>query len=182
MVKRDFIKNIILTVSLILGLVALRYYVFEPVQITTGMSNNYLKQNDVILAIKGAEINYGDFVLYQIDNKEYVGRVIAKSGDTVTYMDDVFYRNNEIVEETYIEVAGHLEYYTEDFTISSLTNGQTDKVSKDSYLILNDTRTNLEDSRSFGLIQASQIVGRLTFRISPLREFGFIDTGLATNG
>ncbi|HEL1584466.1 TPA: signal peptidase I [Streptococcus suis] len=179
MVKRDLIKNIILTISLILGLVALRFYLFEPIQITAAMSNNYLKQNDVILTVKGAEVNYGDFVLYQVDNKEYVGRIIAKSGDTVTYMDDVFYRNNEIVEESYIEVAGHLEYYTEDFSITSLTNGQTDTVTENTYLILNDNRTNQEDSRTFGLIPAEQVIGRLTFRVSPLSEFGFIDTGLA---
>lgn len=179
MVKRDLIKHIILAISLILGLVALRFYLFEPVQITTDMSNNYLKENDIILAMKGTEVNYGDFVLYRVANKEYVGRIIAKSGDTVTYMDDVFYRNNEIVEESYIEVAGQVEYYTEDFSITSLTNGQTDTVTENAYLILNDNRTNQEDSRTFGLIPAEQVIGRLTFRVSPLSEFGFIDTGLA---
>lgn len=179
MVKRDFIKNIILTVSLILGLVALRVYFFEPVQITSAMSNAYLQQNDWIIAVKEGDVEYGDFLLYQVEGKKYVGRVIAKSGDTVTYMDDVLYRNNEIIEENYIKIEGHLEYYTEDFSITSLTSGQTDTVTENAYLILNDNRTNQEDSRTFGLIPAEQVIGRLTFRVSPLSEFGFIDTGLA---
>ncbi|MFX3864275.1 S26 family signal peptidase, partial [Streptococcus suis] len=46
------------------------------------------------------------------------------------------------------------------------------------YLVLNDVRTNQQDSRSFGLIYSEAIVGRLTFRISQLSEFGFIKTGL----
>lgn len=41
------------------------------------------------------------FVLYTVDKKEYVGRVIAMEGDSVTYLYDVLYRNNEIVQELF---------------------------------------------------------------------------------
>ena len=178
MVKRDLVKQGILIVLLLLGLIGLRLYVFEPVTITSQMANQYLKENDFIIVAKQADIDYGDFVLYQVDEKSYVGRVIAMSNDRVTYMDDVLYRNDSIVEEKYLESAPHQEYYTQDLTISTITNGETDQVPTDSYFILNDNRMNLEDSRSFGLIASQQIIGRLTFRLSPLNEFGFIQTDL----
>ena len=46
------------------------------------------------------------------------------------------------------------------------------------FLVLNDNRTNKDDSRTFGLIPKKNVIGRLTFRISPLSDFGFIKTGL----
>ncbi|MBF0778841.1 signal peptidase I [Streptococcus cuniculi] len=171
MAKRDFIHHIMIIGLLVLGLIALRIWVFEPVTITKEMANQYLKEDDIIIAVKGKELEYGDFVLYQVDGAEYVGRIIAKEGDSVTYMDDVLYRNNEIVAETYLsKSANHQDYYTEDIIVPRLE--------KKNYWILNDIRTNREDSRTLGLISSKQVIGRLTFRISPIGEFGFIDIGL----
>ncbi|HFU4011346.1 signal peptidase I [Streptococcus suis] len=178
MVKRDLIKNVILLASLLFGLLAVRFYFFEPVTIQSSMANAYLKEKDLIVAVKGTDLSYGDFVLYKVDNKEYVGRLIAKENDTVTYMDDVFYRNEAVVEEAYLSGSHFQEYYTQDFSIATLTNGEYQAIPAKYYLILNDDRTNLEDSRTFGLIAQDQVVGRLTFRLSPLSEFGFIDTGI----
>ncbi|MTB64041.1 signal peptidase I [Streptococcus sp. zg-86] len=171
MAKRDFIHRIIMISLLTLGIIALRIWVFEPVTITKQMANPYLKENDLVIAVKGKEVEYGDFVLYQVDGTEYVGRIIAMEGDSVTYMDDVLYRNNEIIDESYLSKSpNHQEYYTEDVIIP--------KVEKMNYWILNDIRTNREDSRTLGLIATDQIIGRLTFRVSPISEFGFIDIGL----
>lgn len=179
MVKRDLFGHIGFVILLILGLIALRVWVFEPVTINQQMANDYLTEKEVIFAVKNADIDYGDFVAYKVDDKEYVGRIVAKAGDKVTYMDDVLYRNDMIVAENYLNRTNHMEYYTEDLNILTITGGKTDVVTEDSYFILNDVRTDRRDSRQFGLIPAEQIVGRLTFRISPLSEFGFIKNGLA---
>ncbi|MGT2710925.1 signal peptidase I [Streptococcus oriscaviae] len=178
MVKRDLIKQVILLVSLLLGLIALRAWVFEPVTIQPEMANAYLKEKDLIITVRGADATYGDFILYEVDKKEYVGRIIAMEGDSVTYMDDVLYRNNEIVHEDYLSRLPHVEYYTEDFTIASLTEQAHQVLPEGTYLVLNDDRTNLSDSRTFGLIDTKQVIGRLTFRLTPLSDFGFIDTGV----
>ena len=179
MVKRDLFQQLILLLVFILGLMALRIWVFEPVRINDQMANHYLQKDDLILADRNADVTYGDLVLYTVKNKEYVGRVIALTGDSVTYMDDVLYRNQEIVHEAYLTREGMGEYYTQDMTIASLTNDAHVAVPKGSYLILNDNRMDMRDSREFGLIQEKQIVGRLSFRILPLGEFGFVENGLA---
>lgn len=178
MVKRDLFRYIGLLLVLILGLIALRIWVFEPVTINEQMANNYIAQNDVILADRNAEIAYGDLVLYTVKNKKYVGRVIAKEGDSVTYMDDVLYRNEEVVHEDYLPSSSSSEYYTEDMTIASLTDNAHAAVPKGEFLILNDNRMDTRDSRTFGLIQEKDLIGRLTFRIYPLKQFGFIENGL----
>lgn len=179
MVKRDLFRHIALILVFVVGVIVLRVWIFEPVRINEQMENQYLAKDEMIVATKNAELTYGDFVLYKVKNKEYVGRVIAMKGDSVTYMDDVLYRNEEIVHEDYLSKKSVAEYYTQDMTIASLTDDAHVTIPKKNYLILNDDRTDMRDSREFGLIAEKQIVGRLTFRISPLGKFGFIETGLA---
>ena len=147
-------------------------------------SNAYLAKNDLVLATRKQDIKRGDFVLYEVDGKDYVGRVIAQEKDQVTYMDDLLYLNGQVMSEEYIEKmrekylasAGSSGYYTHDFSVMDLKDSKSDKITKDSYLILNDRRENTKDSREFGLIKASQIKGVVEFRLSPLSKFGFIET------
>lgn len=179
MVKRDLYNYLGLALVVILSVIALRVWVYEPVSINEQMANQYLTKNDLIIADRNKQIEYGDFVLYKVDGKKYVGRVIAMEGDSVTYLYDLLYRNDEIIHETYLNIKGQPEYYTEDMTIETLTHDRHSVVPKNSYLILNDKRTDKRDSRQFGLISQKQIIGSLTFRITPLGKFGFIEKGLA---
>lgn len=103
MVKRDFVKHIVLLLLLLTGIIGLRVWFFEPVTITKDESNTYLHENDSIIAFKNATIEHGDFILYEIDGHEYVSRVIAMTNERVTYMDDVLYRNDVVVDETYLD-------------------------------------------------------------------------------
>ena len=96
MVKRDLIRNLLILVIAIFIFVALRLLVFTPYTIKSQDSNRYLTENDFVLAIRGEKIQREDFVLYEVDGKEYVGRVIAKGNDSFIYMDDVLYLNNKI--------------------------------------------------------------------------------------
>ncbi|HFR3537561.1 TPA: signal peptidase I [Streptococcus suis] len=178
MVKRDLVKQISLVILLILGLIGLRVWFFEPVTITSQMANDYIKEGDFIVTVRKADLTHGDFVLYKHEGKEYVSRIIAIEDETVTYMDDVLYKNDVIVSENYLHTPSSQESYTEDFNLTTLTGGQHISIPKKHYLVLNDVRTNRQDSRSFGLIAEKHIIGRLTFRLSPLSEFGFIKTGL----
>lgn len=179
MVKRDLIGQLIFWTLVIVGIISLRIWFFDPVTITSSMANTYVKEKEVVLAAKREEIVHGDLVLYKVGGKKYVGRVVGLAGDKVIYMTDVLYRNDEIVEETYLAATELVSDDTSDFTLSSLTEGQSEVVTQGSYLILNDNRSNRVDSRQFGLITKKQVVGRLTFRVAPLDQFGFIDTGLA---
>ncbi|HEL0709609.1 TPA: signal peptidase I [Streptococcus equi subsp. zooepidemicus] len=183
MVKRDFIRNILLLLILIVGAVLLRIFVFSTYRVTSEASNAYLNKGDLITIKKNIEPKYKDFVVYTVDKKDYVSRVIAVAGDRVTYMDDIFYLNNMVESQSYLESmkAKYLNHapigtlYTDDFTISTVTSGKYDSIPKGKYLLLNDNRKNHHDSRQFGLIDVSQIKGLVTFRVLPLKDFGFVE-------
>ncbi|MGT2665939.1 signal peptidase I [Streptococcus rifensis] len=184
MVKRDLIKHIIFVVAIILSLIGLRLYIFEPYTVAEQDANNYIRQDDMVVAFKTVKTDYSDLVLYQVEGDKQVGRIIAKPGDSVTYMDDVLYLNHEIKDEPYLEnlkTAYHKQfvngaYFTNDFSIETLTQTVDGVIPKSKYLILNDDRTNSKDSREYGLINKSDIIGVIRFRLAPFADFGFVDS------
>lgn len=182
MVKRDLITTIFLIIIAFLLAVGLRIFVFEPYTVTESQSNTYLKSNDFVVATKLSSPDYRDFVLYEVDGTEYMGRVVAKEGDVPVYMDDIFYLNNQVESQSYLDGlrGAHSDSqpvdnpFTADFTLASLTGTNMAVIPENQFLILNDNRQNTQDSRSFGLIKKSQLRGVVTFRLLPLNDFGFV--------
>lgn len=162
--------------------ILLRLFVFKPYTIREKDSNDYLHKGDYVVVAKTDEPDYGDFVLYMVDDKSYVGRIIAKSGDEVTSIEDILYLNHETVEQPYLESlkANYLKNpdneapFTDDFSLEMIMGKAGEQIPQDNYLILNDDRRNTEDSREFGLIPLSKIKGVLMFKLYPLQEFGFL--------
>ncbi|AND79430.1 signal peptidase I [Streptococcus pantholopis] len=184
MVKRDFIRNLIIALIIILAALLLRIFVFSTVRIAESSANSYLHQGDLVTINKNVTPQYKDFVLYTVDGNDYVGRIVAEAGDSVTYMDDIFYLNNAVAAQNYIEEekTAYLEsapagsLFTEDFTLATIAkDDQKTVLANKEYLILNDNRRNTKDSREFGIIKSSQIKGVIRFRVLPLNQFGFID-------
>lgn len=182
MLKRDFMTSILLILTSLTIFLLLRLFVFSTYTVEEKDANTYIKAGDYMIIVKEEQPDYGDLVLYQEDGKHYVGRIMAKGGDQATFVEDVFYRNQEAVVQTYLQ---HLERayvsdftndlpFTDDFSLDDLMNQTNARIPEDNYLILNDNRQNRADSRQFGLIPRSKIDGVLTFRLFPLKTFGFL--------
>ncbi|MHC5924217.1 signal peptidase I, partial [Streptococcus pyogenes] len=60
MVKRDLYNYLGLALVVILSVIALRVWVYEPVSINEQMANQYLTKNDLIIADRNKQIEYGD--------------------------------------------------------------------------------------------------------------------------
>ncbi|MGT2925871.1 signal peptidase I [Streptococcus cuniculipharyngis] len=181
MLKRDFFRNIFLVGLILVGLLCLRVFVFSLDKISEAESNSYLRAGDIVLVTKNRSPKLREFVQYEVDGRTYIGRVVAQQGDSVTYMDDIFYRNNHPESENYLTAlrskylaSETASMFTEDFTLASLAGPQVTSIPQENYLILNDNRQNMADSRQFGLIKKTQIKGVIEFRLLPLDNFGFI--------
>ena len=86
MLKRDLLRHSIIFSVLAAIIIGLRVFIYTPYRVTEQDSNAYLAKNDLVLATRKQDIKRGDFVLYEVDGKDYVGRVIAQEKDQVTYM------------------------------------------------------------------------------------------------
>jgi signal peptidase I len=114
----------------------------------------------------------GDVAVFQApgsddDEPRLIKRVIGLPGDTVEIRDTEVYVNGEKLDEPY--------FINRPCNPSKCPN-ETWTLGPSQYFMMGDNRNNSRDSRAFGPIQRSAIVGRAVFRYLPLSEFGAIST------
>ena len=104
------------------------------------------------------EPKHGEIVIFKppIDqNHNYIKRVIAVEGDSVKIVDGVVYLNGERLEEDYVE---HRSFES----MTEIT------VPKDSYFVMGDNRSNSSDSRFWGFVPETNIIGRASLVFWPI--------------
>ena len=155
----------LVTVAAVAVLVAT---LFLPVlQIYGASMTPTLYDGELVVSVKSSEWKKGDVVAFYYNNKILVKRVIATSGEWVELDDDGnLYINGELIEEPYVQ---------------SKSLGECDikmpyQVREGRIFVMGDHRSVSVDSRStsVGCVAQEQIVGKLVFKIWPLKSFGKI--------
>ncbi|MGK9288774.1 signal peptidase I [Staphylococcus warneri] len=135
-----------------------------------------------IMGYKIGDVKKGNVIVFHANKKDdYVKRVIGVPGDKVQYKKDQLYINGKKQDEPYLNYnekrkqIEYIEYITGTFQVKDLANAnpKSNVIPKGKYLVLGDNREVSKDSRSFGLIDKDQIVGKVSFRFWPLNEFKF---------
>ncbi len=129
-----------------------------------------LSEGEIVVTWKGSRFETGDIVGLYVGNKLLVKRVIAGPGEWIDIEEDgrVFVNGEELREpylreKAYGEVTIELPY----------------QVPEERYFVMGDHRATSADSRnaSVGCIAEEQIVGRIVFRVWPLKRIGRIEKG-----
>jgi signal peptidase I len=95
--------------------------------------------------------------------------VIGLPGDRVTYEKDQLFINGKKVDEPFLKDVKKKknEYvFTTDLDTTELIG--TDKIPKNQYFVLGDNRRLSKDSRSFGTISSTSIVGKARIVYYPI--------------
>ena len=152
-----------ITVAAIAVLVAV---LLLPVLRIYGSSMNpTLKEEDIVLSIKGSEFETGDIVAFYYNNKILVKRVIANPGDWVDIdKDGNVYVNNQAIEEPYLDVKA----------FGDCNIKLPYQVPESRIFVMGDNRDVSVDSRntSVGCVAQEQVVGKIVFCIWPFSRFG----------
>ncbi|RYL93102.1 signal peptidase I [Sporolactobacillus sp. THM7-4] len=117
-----------------------------------------------------------DIVIFHATRKDdYVKRVIGLPGDKIMYANDQLYINDKPVKEVFLKqyknqlLSGQMTW---DFKLKGLT-GKT-RVPKGELWVMGDNRQNSADSRVFGFVRQSEVVGKVALRYWPLKSFGIV--------
>src|SRR5699024_3698973 len=108
-------------------------------------------------------------------NRILVKRVIGLPNETLRYENDELYINDKLVQEPFLEndfvknVGGS---WTSDFTLEELTGKIV--VPKDEYFVLGDNRRSSNDSRYFGSVPASAIIGETSMIYFPFQRLSIV--------
>lgn len=175
--KKNTLYELFSTVELLViaaSLILLFFSFVARITVVEGgsMENTLLGGDKLIVSDLFYTPKCGDIVIIQSPKvnggEAIVKRVIAVEGDTVAIHEDGVYVNGEKLNET----DGSLGY-----TIAAY--GYQPKapqvVGKGKIFVLGDHRSVSLDSRSFGQVDESAVIGKVLFRISPLSAFGTVD-------
>jgi len=169
----DIVK--IVVVALVLAL-TVRYFLVQPFFVEGASmepnfeSGEYLLIDEVSYRFK--PIGRGDIIVfhYPLDtSKYYIKRIIGFPGETVEVKDGkiIIYNdanpNGAVLNEDYLPK-------------NLVTNGQTKKkMGADEYFVLGDNRQVSSDSRVWGPLPKSDIVGRVWIRVWPFSRAVIFD-------
>jgi len=126
----------------------------------------------------------GEVIVFHVpsEGRDFIKRVIAVPGDTVSVFEDTIIVNGQPVEEPYLKEAyeaAHAvgrKYNPDDSDSSHFPNSRypDGKVPEGMLFVLGDNRANSEDSRMIGFIPMSDVVGRADLVFWPLKNIRLV--------
>ncbi len=168
----DWIKHILIAV--VVGLLLVVFVVQRNEVVGSSMEPNLMNQDQLLVQkitkLFSSGIRYGDIITidakglpYHNGDNNIIKRVVGLPGDFIEIKDGYVYRNGQRVDEIYLDNVDTSERKTE---YSSVMLGD------DEFYILGDNRPVSLDSRTFGPVDRSRIVGEVLIRFYPLDHFG----------
>lgn len=167
---KEIIKELYPYIIIILVVVLVRSIIITPVIVSGNSMKPNLNDGELLLVRKigynEKTIKRFDIVVIKKDKEEIIKRVIGLPGEHISYKNNKLYVNDKLVTEDYT----HLD--TKDFNLEEICTCST--IPEGKYLVLGDNRPISKDSRSIGLIDENDIIGKAVFRLWPISKIGTI--------
>ena len=161
--------------ALLVALVV-RTFLVQAFWIPSASMEPTLHEGDRVLVNKLSydlhDVHHGDVIVFERPDepsdvphpeneiRDLIKRVIGLPGDVIEARDGIVYINDEPIDEPYLAP----DTPTTDLPRQEVPEGKL--------FVMGDNRTNSHDSRRFGPIDESSIVGRAFLRIYPLDDIG----------
>ena len=175
----EIVETLVLTLIIFL---VIQNFVAQPYKVQQQSMEHTLEPDQYVLVDKLTPrldtYKRGDIVVFtppaewaQEDGTPFIKRVIGVGGDTVEVKDGEVYVNGTVLVEPYLFADAPGD--PPDPTVAAQESWT---VPKGELFLMGDHRANSADSRSFGTVPVSQIIGRAWLRYWPINVFGILPT------
>ena len=177
----EIVETLVLTLIIFL---VIQNFVVQPYQVKLKSMQHTLEPEQYVLVDKLTPrfdaYKRGDIVVFTppedwVDSNgtPFIKRVIGVAGDTVEIRDDgLVYIDDVALDEPYI--------YSADGGPSQATTAPLEQarwtIAEGELFLMGDHRSNSADSRTFGPVEADQVIGRAWLRYWPVGTFGVLPT------
>ena len=181
---REYLETAILA---LVSAILLRMFVVSAYQVNSASMEDALYEGDFIFVNKLAyefdnAPKAGDIIVFKYPNnpqKEYIKRIVAVGGETVTVADKIVYVNEEVAMIPVTTKNTDKRIIPGD--LSFRDNFGPYLVNMDEYFVVGDNRDDSRDSRFWGTVPRDHIVGKAVFVYwswqpgdSPAWEFPYV--------
>lgn len=169
----DTLQTLLLAASIFLVIYA---FVARPFQVSgesmypTFKNNEYILTN--LIGLRLTELKKGDVVVFKAPtdpDKDFIKRVMAVPGDSVTLADGFVYVNGQRVDES-----KYLSLDVRTYGGASIREGETLIVPEGKVVVMGDNRANSSDSREWGLLDQKDIIGKSFYVYWPLTDMRLV--------
>ncbi len=173
----DTIQSILVAAAIFL---VIYMFLFRPFQVNgESMFPNFKDKEYVLTNLITLRFNkpvLGDVVVFKAPpdpDKDFIKRVIGVAGDTIMIKDgDVYLNGNRLDQASFL--ADEVKTYGGSF----LKDGDTVTVPQNEYFVMGDNRPYSSDSREWGFVPASNIIGESMLVYWPLNSMQTINNPL----
>ena|SRR6056297_14642 len=157
----------VLLIALVI-VIPVRYFVFQPFIVDGASMEPNLHDGDYLIVDEFSyhfrEPERGEVIIFKYPRNHqnnFVKRVVGLPGETI------FHRDNSIV----IREDGHEKTLSENYLSRDFDyNFATTTLSQDEYFAVGDNRIASYDSRNWGPVEESEIIGRFLIKVWPFSE------------
>jgi signal peptidase I len=174
----EIVETVVLTVLIFVGI---QTFVAQPYKVQQGSMETTLMPDQYVLVDKLSprwdRYGRGDIVVFEppksyagTQNVPFIKRIVGIAGDTVELRDGLVYVNGTKVIEPYIFAEAGVPQTTD----PAPGGESTWVVPLGELFVMGDHRQDSADSRTFGPIEVSQVIGRAWLRYWPFDKLGVL--------
>jgi len=179
----DLLKIVIIALLILLPI---RYFIFQPFFVKgASMEPNFYDREYLIVDELSYRFNdpvRGDIIVFRYPRNPqdfYIKRIIGLPGETVQIKDGKIYIFNDENPDGFALEEGYLENEIKTVNLNNDTNEV--ELKDGEFFVLGDNRHQSRDSRIFGPVDESFIIGKVMFRGWPINRVQFFEAPQYSN-